>query len=378
MVFQSVASRKFSAAQDLLLGDRAMQVCRACTYKTTGATRRRMLSLIEAMLDGLSSAGLPVPERLGGTVLRLYEQAFEEAAADTFGNASVQALAGLMLRLVDAGCTALLQPPGEAAGPEPAPEAAAVDLPELRRAAIGKGMTFREAKAAGAQELTQFIENVPEAPRKLSWRDAASWTDGGDRTDGREEWDINGVTARVSDMSTYCIVGADRPFPQSGTNSATVVFTDCVDMMSVGLCASFDDAKGYEGDCYAWFANGPLGWSLHNDGDSGNGGSWLGGEYSAHRFSNDMPVTVIFNADEGTISFEVNGTVKQNVYTGLPKEVYLVAAIEREGTVEILESFLAAAAPGAGAGAAALETLAMLGATVRAGEGRLSALSVFL
>jgi hypothetical protein len=359
MIFESVARRKFAAAKDLLLGTKSLQMLKSGCYKTAGGSRRNMLKLIEAVIDGAVEAQVAIPDELAGIVCRLYEKAFEEAQSDSFGNASVSGLAALALRLADAGWMGFFgaNKPEPEPEPEPNSEAGSVDtdIADLRRKAITSGMPFRTARDATPAALTEFIA-AANAPQVLEWVHSATHQD-------RGEWLLNGkeatLSGNVSTSDGYSIVSVGIPFPtKPGRHKATVTLNGR-STMGVGVCASFEELRNYGSDSYTWLGNGPRGWGLCSDGDGCNSGSWLGGDYSRFAYSAGAVVTVIWDAAERILSWEVNGQVKANAYRELPEEVYLTCSLQGPGSVEIGDSF-ADSAGGQADGVSAFDTLAEL------------------
>ena len=95
----------------------------------------------------------------------------------------------------------------------------------------------------------------------------------------------------------------------------------------LGLCA-----------LQGWLGNGPSGWCLFKDGDAAHGCSWKGGSYGDFAIVEGSEVSVIFNADSRTVSFEVNGRLRADVYTDLPETVYLAISLYKSGHIELLSS----------------------------------------
>ena len=97
--------------------------------------------------------------------------------------------------------------------------------------------------------------------------------------------------------------------------------------------------------------------------------SWLGGEYGNYRIQCPSDITVIFDADERTLSWESNGNLKENAYRNIPEdlELFLHASVTGKAKFEIRECSWAAVGAGADAQAEQLlptdpfERLALLG-----------------
>ena len=270
MVVQSVARHKFDMAKDLILSEKSLKVIKACCYKTTGGSRRDMLSMIEGILFGIASAGskVSVPKQLAAIVTRMYEKSFQEAEGDTIGNLSVQTLATLALKLAAAGYTDCFAAAADESQPEPEPEATGTpDLPELRRSAIKTGMSFTAAKAASTQELTDYIARCA---RTIGWQDSVF-------SNGESDWALEGAVASTMSASSggngYRMIAVNLPFPSTGTHSCKVRINEFTESnVCIGVCSSFETAQTYPNHEYGWFSAGREGWSLFNDGDGANSG----------------------------------------------------------------------------------------------------------
>ena len=82
-------------------------------------------------------------------------------------------------------------------------------------------------------------------------------------------------------------------------------FSDTAENMAVGVVTSFRDVQRHDHSAKGWLGNGAHGWCLFKDGDAAHGGDWKGGSYGQFAVSEGGVVTVIVDADAGTISFEV-------------------------------------------------------------------------
>lgn len=361
MVFEFIAKRKFGVAKGLLLSEKSLQMLKIGCYKTAGGSRRTMLKLIEALLHGAKEASAAVPDELAQIVCKLYEKSFEEAEDDTFGNASVSGLAALSLQLADAGWTGFFGSSEPEPGTPKTPrsvggDGGAPDIADLRRKAITAGMSFRAAREASVVELGDFVATA-NAPVVVEWSQSATFRD-------NATWTLAGKTATmdVAGNEGYNLCAVGVAFPKTpGQHRVTVTIT-AASTMGVGVCADFDEVRGYGNDSYTWLGNGRHGWSLCNDGDGCNNGGWLGGDYSCFAYSSGSQVTVIFDASDRTLSFEVNGQVKANAYRDLPEEVYLCCALQGPGAVTINETSFdgASSAGGAGRSGSAFDALANL------------------
>eukprot|EP01043_Picozoa_sp_COSAG02_P014022 COSAG02_NODE_571_length_20173_cov_14.694032_1_plen_3006_part_10 len=315
MIFEAVARTNFAKAKELLLSDRFIHVLKAGCYRTTGESRRNTLKLIDAVISGAAEAQAAIPDELAQIVCRLYEVAFEEAKGDSLGNASVSGLASLALKLSNAGWTGFFNTSGES---EPEPE----DTPDPQ----------------------------------IEWTQSAL-----NPSNSNGEWVLDGKKATLLPdgvaSSGYNIVSVGVPFPSSGgKHIATVQVTGSSDF-GVGVCASFEELRTYEAGSYTWLGNGSRGWSLCNDGDGCHDSSWLGGDYSQFSYGSNDCVTVIWDASDHSLSWEVKGRVKARAYRTTP-EVFLTCSIQGPGTIEIISSSFAS---GAGTGAtSAYEALAEL------------------
>ena len=315
MIFEAIARTKFAAAKELLLSETSLQMLKMGCYRTTGESRRNILKLIDAVISGSAEAQAVIPDELAQIVCRLYEIAFEEAKSDKLGNASVSGLASLALKLADAGWTGFF---GTSAEPEPEPE----DMPE---------------------------------PLVLEWAQAACHGDGSWVLDGKK------ATVTVDGTSGYSIVTVGIPFPSSGgEHRATVQVIGSSNTFGIGVCSSFDEVRSYGSDSYTWLGNGRQGWALCNDGDGCNNGGWLGGDYSQFSYASNDMVTVIWDASDHSLSWEVKGRVKSRAYR-TTAEVFLSCAIQGTGTVEILSSsFADNGATGTGSAYDALAELSLV------------------
>eukprot|EP01047_Picozoa_sp_COSAG01_P008864 COSAG01_NODE_357_length_18296_cov_18.974615_9_plen_292_part_00 len=269
MVYQSIARHKFDMAKDLLLSEKSLRMIKSCCYKTTGSTRREMLSMVEDLLYGISTAGsdVSVPRQLADVVTCMYKQSFQESESDRFGNLSVQLLASLVLKLAAAGYTECFQAAGTSE-PEPEPQGADTpDLPELRRSAIKAGMPFSDAKEASSLELTDFIARQTQT---ICWKDSAVGN-------GDNDWVLEGSVATTNSQhntgNSYRMVAVNLPFPATGAHYCKVRVSDFEDIsVCIGVCSSFETAQTYNRNEYGWFSAGREGWSLFSDGDGAHNG----------------------------------------------------------------------------------------------------------
>eukprot|EP01047_Picozoa_sp_COSAG01_P008865 COSAG01_NODE_357_length_18296_cov_18.974615_10_plen_661_part_00 len=67
--------------------------------------------------------------------------------------------------------------------------------------------------------------------------------------------------------------------------------------------------------------------------------SWLGGDYGQYAIHSESEVTVLFDADERTLAWAVNGNLKDAVYRNIPEDIELFVHASANGKVrfEILE-----------------------------------------
>eukprot|EP01052_Picozoa_sp_SAG31_P007270 SAG31_NODE_345_length_17358_cov_61.906889_2_plen_2171_part_00 len=162
---------------------------------------------------------------------------------------------------------------------------------------------------------------------------------------GNGTWELNGRTAEISGGSNYCIAVATVPFPSTGQHTCRVRAWSAPENMAVGVVTSFEAVCKHTHTSKGWLGNGPSGWCLFKDGDAAHGGSWKGGNYGDYAVSERSEVSITFNADQRTISFEVNGKKREDVYGDLPESVYLAVSLYKNGKVELMESDFTGPAP---------------------------------
>lgn len=147
----------------------------------------------------------------------------------------------------------------------------------------------------------------------------------------------DGRTVTIKEDDGYTLSVLDKPFPSTGRHKATITFTQVTSSQNyaLGLVTSFASACKHNRGSKGFIGNGPSGWCLFKDGDCAHKGSWKGGGYDMFQLTANTPVSVIFDANSKTVSFEVNGKIKSDVYKNLPNEVYLAVSIDKAGSFKL-------------------------------------------
>lgn len=160
------------------------------------------------------------------------------------------------------------------------------------------------------------------------------------------EWDIAGegeMTAagnqlELENSSGYSAFVCKVPYPSSGKHTVEIQIVERPENMGIGVCRSYEHLKKHARSNKAWIGNGPNGWCLFNDGDCAHDGSWLGGDYTGYAYNADDVVQVNFDADEGTIGWNVNGKKRGAVYRHLGDTVYFALSFYKRGKARVLNS----------------------------------------
>jgi hypothetical protein len=233
-------------------------------------------------------------------------------------------------------------------------------------------------------------------PPLLMWQDTASnadvgsWTlTKGDPHNVDEHSPPAGTCATFSDGTAtrntggYNIVCANIPFPTKLGEHRVTVRLKCgvtranhQNNVAIGLCTGFAEVSKYDGGAgidenddneenrpTPWIGNGPGGWAFSNLGDAAHAQTWVGGEHRKHYQFHpaDSEIVVILDVAKGeppmdgqdesanyirSVSFEIekggftdSRKLRENVYTDLPEQLYLAAALQGNGAeAEILSS----------------------------------------
>jgi hypothetical protein len=165
-------------------------------------------------------------------------------------------------------------------------------------------------------------EEEPEPASGPTWDAALSACHQGAGT-----WEFQGGVAEVVGGANYCIAVATVPFPSTGMHRCRLRATSAPENMAVGVVSSFADVVTHSHTSKGWLGNGPHGWCLFKDGDAAHGGSWKGGSYGEFAIGERAEIHVIVNADRRTVSFEVNGKLRRDVYKDLPDGVRLAVSL---------------------------------------------------
>ena len=139
----------------------------------------------------------------------------------------------------------------------------------------------------------------------------------------------------LKDGTGYSVFVCKKPFPSSGKHTVEVKIVKRQENMGIGLCKSWDDVNKHAKSNKAWIGNGPNGWCLFNDGDCAHDGSWRGGSYSDYCYGDRDIVHVVFDADEGTVGWNVNGKKREAVYRDVGDTAYFAISFYKRGKAQV-------------------------------------------